>query len=269
MRMTLRGRSYPGERVAARQRAARWAGAVGLAYPVTVGLCFALGLRGLHPFLLPWLVVALPLLAIAQVPLVQDAMALGRPLERTSVYAGSAVFVLLMGTLAVAASIRSPGLASLGVRRMAPEALLAWSLGLLMVTLGLVALWRSVGRALGWRESAITRALLPRTIAERRLFAALSVAAGLGEELAYRGYVLTLMSYVGAGGLVGAAVSSIPFAAVHAYQGWSGAVRAGLLGFVFGVVVLLTGSVWPAVLAHAGLDLLAGLWLGRWLVAAP
>ena len=62
------------------------------------------------------------------------------------------------------------------------------------------------------------------------------------------------------------AAASIPFGAVHAYQGWSGAVRAGLLGFVFGVVVLLTGSVWPAVLAHAGLDLLAGLWLGRWLV---
>ncbi len=193
-------------------------------------------------------------------------MAQGRPLERTSVYFGSAVFALLMGILAAAASIRAPGLAALGLRRLEPEALVAWSLGLLTVTLGMVALWRSAGRALGLRESAITRALLPHTARERRLFAVLSVAAGVGEELAYRGYVLTLVSDLGAGGWAGVAAASIPFGAVHAYQGWSGAVRAGLLGFVFGVVVLLTGSVWPAVLAHAGLDLLAGLWLGRWLV---
>jgi membrane protease YdiL (CAAX protease family) len=61
---------------------------------------------------------------------------------------------------------------------------------------------------------------------------------------------------------VAAASSTLAFAVLHAYQGAVGIVRSGLLGFLFAAAFIMTGSLWPVILVHAGVDLLSGLVLG-------
>ncbi len=40
-----------------------------------------------------------------------------------------------------------------------------------------------------------------------------------------------------------------------------GALRAAALGALLALPLLLTGSLLPSMIAHAGIDILAGLWL--------
>jgi len=97
------------------------------------------------------------------------------------------------------------------------------------------------------------------------------VAAGLGEEILFRGYVMTELARGGvgiAGQLVGSAVL---FGLAHV--GWSTIGQAGgaalapiintaVAGFLYGVVYLLAGrSLLPVVAAHALTDMLIEPWL--------
>jgi len=83
--------------------------------------------------------------------------------------------------------------------------------------------------------------------------------AAFGEELVYRGYLLTRMARVLGdtprawfGALV---VTSILFGVGHQYQGPSGMITAGLGGFTFGLLYLVTGrNLWVAVVAHGTMD---------------
>src|SRR5947207_8253015 len=50
-------------------------------------------------------------------------------------------------------------------------------------------------------------------------------------------------------------VTSILFAVGHQYQGLSGMITAGLGGFVFGLLYLVTGrNLWVSVIAHGTMD---------------
>ena len=54
---------------------------------------------------------------------------------------------------------------------------------------------------------------------------------------------------------------SLPFFAlahVGVYQGWNGALRTGIVGTFFTLVVAICGSLWPAIVLHALIDLGAG-----------
>ncbi len=62
----------------------------------------------------------------------------------------------------------------------------------------------------------------------------------------------------------GAAALSLPFfASGHAYQGWNGVRRTGIVGAFYTLVVAIVGSLWPAIALHALTDLGAGMmaWL--------
>src|SRR5881396_486060 len=83
--------------------------------------------------------------------------------------------------------------------------------------------------------------------------------AAVGEEFVYRGYLLTRIAR-GLGDtprawLGALAVTSILFGVSHRYQGASGMVSAGLGGFTFGLLYLVTGcNLWVAVIAHGTMD---------------
>jgi membrane protease YdiL (CAAX protease family) len=115
---------------------------------------------------------------------------------------------------------------------------------------------------LGLRESPLLRTLLPRTGRERAAFVALAVTAGVGEELAYRGYVISVLA--GLLGPVGAAVlSSVVFGVLHAYQGPLGVARTAALGGLLAWGFLASGSLWPPIAAHALLDVVLGVALAE------
>ena len=249
--------------------AARWAWAALFVYPPAIALGYIVGLPPVDAFVLAALVTLLPLLAVAQVPLAEASLGEPTLLDRSSVYKGSAITILLVGGVALAAGLGGLGPVALGLEVLPLPVLLAWSCGLLVAALVAIALLHELGRALGTPSSPLLEVLLPETARERRLFVFLSIAAGLGEEMAFRGYVLALLVSLGFGPWGAAITSSVPFAALHAYQGWWGALRTGLLGFAFAASVVLSGSLWPAVIAHAGIDVVGGLWMVRWLLNRP
>ena len=99
--------------------------------------------------------------------------------------------------------------------------------------------------------------LMPTNAGEWRMFLALSLTAGLCEELLFRGY---LQWYVGSwlDAWTAAVVVGALFGLGHLYQGPRGVLKTGIAGFVFATVTLLAGSIWPAAALHALLDAHSG-----------
>jgi membrane protease YdiL (CAAX protease family) len=86
--------------------------------------------------------------------------------------------------------------------------------------------------------------------------------AAFGEEIAYRGYLLTRAADLGGRskaaywiGLVMVSVVSVLFGYGHYYKGPSGIVDSGMAGLVLGAAYLLSGrNLWVAILAHGFID---------------
>lgn len=99
--------------------------------------------------------------------------------------------------------------------------------------------------------------LLPATVGEWPRFAVFAVTAGICEELLFRGFIQwMLLSYVGLWPAV--VLQVVSFGVAHAYQGVPGMLRTGFVGAFLTAVVLLSGSLYPAMLLHALMDLQAG-----------
>ncbi len=94
-------------------------------------------------------------------------------------------------------------------------------------------------------------------------FVFLAVAAGVGEEIVYRGFMITYLSeLLGAtGGAVGAVllVPAVAFGAGHLYQGWRAVGKIILMAVLFGFFYLRTNTLWPLMLVHTAIDILGGV----------
>ena len=138
---------------------------------------------------------------------------------------------------------------------------MSWGAGILV--LGTATLWfflvlRKRG---GWGESRVVHELLPVTRREKGLYTGLSLCAGFGEELAYRGYAIPAVIVAGGSAPVALALTSTAFAVLHSYQGVLGVVRTGVVGVIMGAVFLHTGSLWPPIVGHVLIDLAVGFLL--------
>ena len=98
--------------------------------------------------------------------------------------------------------------------------------------------------------------ILPVTRAERWWWVVVSLSAGVCEEVLYRGFLIHY--FQGAPlywSLTIAIVGSIvAFGIGHSYQGFRGVVGTAILGVVFAVLFLMTGSLLVPVLLHAFVD---------------
>ncbi|WP_323760670.1 CPBP family intramembrane glutamic endopeptidase [Maricaulis sp.] len=99
--------------------------------------------------------------------------------------------------------------------------------------------------------------LRPRRLSEHLGFQALSVTAGITEEVIFRGFLMATLALMMP--LWAAALASVSlFIIAHAYQGISGMLRILPITVLMTAVVLLGGSLWPAMLIHVVVDALAG-----------
>jgi membrane protease YdiL (CAAX protease family) len=83
--------------------------------------------------------------------------------------------------------------------------------------------------------------------------------AAFGEEIGYRGYLVTRAADVGGRSKtaywVGVLMVSVLFGIGHYYKGPSGMVDSGMAGLVLGVAYLLSGrNLWVCILAHGFID---------------
>lgn len=101
-------------------------------------------------------------------------------------------------------------------------------------------------------------AFLPHDRRELRTFVALSLTAGVCEELVYRAWLLWYLDAL-AGPVVAVIGSSVIFGLGHAGYGPSTGVRAGALGLFLAGLYLLGGALWVPMVVHAAFDVSAGV----------
>jgi membrane protease YdiL (CAAX protease family) len=83
--------------------------------------------------------------------------------------------------------------------------------------------------------------------------------AAFGEEISYRGYLLTRAADVGARSKTaywaGVVTVSVLFGIGHYYKGPAGMVDSGMAGLVLGTTYMLSGrNLWACILAHGFID---------------
>lgn len=235
--------------------------AIVLFWIVVLVLTLAVDLPVLDALLLAVLLVAVPGLSIAQLPLIEVT-----PLERLPAYWSSIVTLWLLGTASWFVGTRDGGGVAVGLVPLSWGTMMSWTVGLTLGGLLIILVFRQLSVWTGKLDSRLLRQLLPRTHEERAAFGVLSVAAGLGEEISYRGYAITtLIPLVGAPGA--ALLTSLVFGLLHGYQGALGMLRTGAMGGMLAWGFLASGSLWPAIVAHTAIDLIAGLWLGERLLS--
>jgi membrane protease YdiL (CAAX protease family) len=83
--------------------------------------------------------------------------------------------------------------------------------------------------------------------------------AAFGEEIAYRGYLLTRAADIGRRSTtaywLGIVLVSILFGYGHYYKGPSGIIDSGIAGLILGVAYMLAGrNLWACVLTHGFID---------------
>ena len=98
-------------------------------------------------------------------------------------------------------------------------------------------------------------AILPRNRSELRWGAALSVNAGVVEELMFRLAVPTVIFGASGSALAGVIASVLLFGALHVYQGVPGIIGSTLIGVLLMLLFLSTGSIVVPIVAHALIDL--------------
>jgi membrane protease YdiL (CAAX protease family) len=83
--------------------------------------------------------------------------------------------------------------------------------------------------------------------------------AAFGEEIAYRGYLLTRAADVGkrsaAAYWIGIVLDSILFGYGHYYKGASGVIDSGVAGLILGSAYMFAGrNLWASIFAHGFID---------------
>lgn len=99
------------------------------------------------------------------------------------------------------------------------------------------------------------RALLPRTRGELPYGAALSVSAGVFEELLFRLGLPALVFAVTGDAVVAFVGATLLFGLLHAYQGPLGVLFSAILGAIFVALYLVTGSIVVPIVLHVLIDL--------------
>lgn len=97
--------------------------------------------------------------------------------------------------------------------------------------------------------------LMPRHRGEVGWGVALSVVAGVTEELFFRLLVPLLVALLTGQALLGFGISIAMFAAAHRYQGWLGVGATAVVGGLLTILYLMTGAIGAAMLVHVVIDL--------------
>ena len=200
----------------------------------------------------------IPVMAILQL---RRATAADRPLPNRMAHFQSTVLscVFLAGfSLLVARTQRI----DLGLGSW--PSLTAWGAGVLVYAIAVGYMRPKWRRAVETRERVVHLYMASNAV-ERVWWVIVSIAAGAGEEISWRGVQFALLNALLGGSLAPLAgfLCAVQFAVAHGIQGW----RSVLIIFCFAVafqgLVWIAGSLYVAIAFHIAYDVTAGITYGK------
>lgn len=128
---------------------------------------------------------------------------------------------------------------------------------------GLWCVWTVFGKAWAlWIPAdgaASIQSMLPTQPLEILLWIAVSISAGFCEETVFRGYFQRQFEALTHRTWLALILQAALFGVAHGYQGAEACIRIAILGLLYGMLALWRKSLRPGMLAHAGFDILSGI----------
>ncbi|MBK7142630.1 MAG: CPBP family intramembrane metalloprotease [bacterium] len=139
---------------------------------------------------------------------------------------------------------------------------IAWGVAFLLAANLLLAGVAWVLGQIGMPLSGDVIMLVPTDPIGKVVWVMVSITAGVCEETAFRGYLMTRLRLVGRmnSWVIPTIISAVAFGACHAYQGMPGFIAITIYGALFSILYIRTGSIWPGIIAHSLQDLGALIW---------
>jgi uncharacterized protein len=113
------------------------------------------------------------------------------------------------------------------------------------------------------RRARVVHLFMPDNANERAWWIGVSLLAGIGEEITWRGVQTGLLTALTGSYVIGAILSAVSFGVAHYIQGWKSAVIITVFALSFQAVVWISGSLYIAMAVHVAYDITAGLSYGR------
>ena len=119
-----------------------------------------------------------------------------------------------------------------------------------------------------WRRSILEqkpswRLFAPTNRRERRRWVALSLSAGIGEEMVWRGVLPALLTSLTGHVPLAVILSVASFALAHAIQGVRSVFAIATIAAAFHALVMVSGSLYVGMLVHFLYDVIAGFTYAR------
>jgi hypothetical protein len=108
------------------------------------------------------------------------------------------------------------------------------------------------------RRTMPIRKLIPHDRGDWALYGITSVLAGVAEEAAYRGALMSVLIGLTGSTALSVMMSALAFTLGHAVQGGKSMVVVFAMALLMHGLVFVTGTLVVAMVVHAGYDLLAG-----------
>jgi membrane protease YdiL (CAAX protease family) len=131
------------------------------------------------------------------------------------------------------------------------------------LAIGMWLVWMLVqmgwDRWMGPGDAASIHTLLPQRAVEILVWVGVSISAGICEELVFRGYLQRQFQAYTHSRWIALLLQAMLFGISHGYQGIEACVKIAVFGVLYGLVALWRKSLRPGMLAHAGSDILSGI----------
>jgi membrane protease YdiL (CAAX protease family) len=133
------------------------------------------------------------------------------------------------------------------------------------ILIGVLALAEAllIARSPEERRNLWVRQIIPRNNAERVVWIISSAAAGVTEEIIFRGVLFALLVALTSSVAAGALISAVVFAVAHFRQGWQSMIFIFGIALLFQWLVIFTASLVPAMVIHAIYNMIRGLRASR------
>jgi len=105
--------------------------------------------------------------------------------------------------------------------------------------------------------------VIPVNWQEYRHYIFLAFSAGICEEIIFRGFLITYLSFyfsdISNGNIFAIIIPAIVFSVSHLYQGWWAVLKILVLAVFFGFIFMYSGSLVLVIIIHILIDLISGI----------